>query len=161
VSASRWARKRSETASDIAVGGIELASQKPIIRLRPFFIRLSGKAVRSGAHCTSGSLGSRGAARTRAARKFERKLLHVFGVRLYLAGRTALIRGRMNRRDAGVILGSTPVISLMRSTADFRSRCRLGVSEASCSWRTIRSARVGSLEIGTISACGYSPRMDR
>ena len=154
MSASRWARKRSETASETAVGGMEWASKKPTSRLRPFFIRLVGKTVRSRAHSVSGRLGCRGAAWTRAARKFERKLLHVFGVRLYLAGRTALIRGRMKRRDAGVILGSTRVISLMRSTADFRSRCRLGVSEASCSWRAIKSARVGSLEIGTISAFG-------
>ena len=139
---------------------MKLTSQKPIIRLRPFFIRLVGKAVRSGPHSASGRLGRRGAACTRAARKFERKLLHVFGLRLYLAGRTALIRERTNRRDAGVILGSTPVIALIRSTADFRSRCRLGVSEASCCWRAITSDRVGSVEIGTIFAFDHRSRMD-
>src|SRR5215469_4986577 len=102
----------------------------------------------------------RGAGCTTAARKFDRKLLHVFGVRLYLAGRTALIRGRMNRRDAGVILGSTPVISVIRSTADFRSRRLLGVREASRSWRAITSTRVGSLEIRTIFAFSYRSRTD-
>ena len=82
--------------------------------------RVRDKTVRSRAHSVSGRLGCRGAAWTRAARKFERKLLHVFGVRLYLAGRTALIRGRMKRRDAGVILGSTRVISLMREYRGFQ-----------------------------------------
>ena len=89
---------------------------------------------------------------TSAARKLERKLLQVFGVRSYLAGRTALMRGRMNRSDAGVILGSTPVISLIRSTADLRSRRRFGVSEGSSSCRAITSARVGIVAIEFISA---------
>ena len=131
LSVSRWARKRSETASETAAGGMELFSQKPISRLRPFFICLVGNAARTRAHSMSGRLGCRGAGCTTAARKFDLKLLQVFGVRPYLAGRTPLIRGRMNRRDAGVILGSTPVISLMRSTADLRSRRLLGVREAS------------------------------
>src|SRR5437868_8472700 len=139
---------------------MELISQKPIIRLRPFFIRLVGNAARSRAHSMSGRLGCRGAGCTTAARKFARKLLQVFGVRWYLAGRTALMRGLMNRRDAGVTLGSTPVISLMRSTADFRSRRLLGVREASSSWRAITSARVGSVEIGTISPFGFRSRID-
>ena len=139
---------------------MELISQKLIIRLRPFFIRLVGNAARSRAHSMLGRLGCRGAACTTAARKFDRKLLHVFGVRLYFAGRTALIRGRMNCKDAGVILGSTPVISHMRSTADFRSRRRFGFRVTSSSSRVIRSARVGSVEIRTIFTFGYRPRMD-
>src|SRR5947209_2274347 len=87
VSASRWSRKRSETASETEVGGMELSSQKPMNRLSPFFIRL-GKVVRSRNHSASGRLGCRGAACTIAARKFERKLLQVLGVKWYLAGRT-------------------------------------------------------------------------
>jgi hypothetical protein len=84
---------------------MELVSQKPIIRLSPFFIRLVGKAARSFSHSGSGRLGCRGTAWISAARKFERKLLQVFGLRSYLAGRSALIRNRMYCSDAGVCLG--------------------------------------------------------
>src|SRR6516164_968511 len=98
-------------------------------RARPTLIRLSGKAPRRAPHSGSAHFRSRGTGCTRAARKFERRLLQLLGVRLYLAGRTALMRGRMNCNEAGVLLGSTPVTSLMRIIPETRSRRRVAVRE--------------------------------
>ena len=50
-------------------------------RLRPILIRLSGKAARKALHSGSACFHFRGTGCTRAARKFERKLAQVLGVR--------------------------------------------------------------------------------
>ena len=109
VSLSRCARKRADTSSDTAVGGMVSRSQKLINRLRPLLNRLVGSAERNSSHRGSDCLGCRGWARTSAARKLEQRLLQVFRLRSCLAGRTALISGRMCRREGGVILGGCHV----------------------------------------------------
>ena len=84
-------------------------SQKLMNRLRPLLNRLVGRAERNSSHRGSDWRGCRGRARTRAARKLEQRLLQVFRLRPCLAGRTALISGRMCRREGGVILGGCHV----------------------------------------------------
>ena len=138
-----------------------LSLQKPIKRQSPFLIRSFGRDLRSFVHSGWCCRGCPGTGPTMAARKFERRLLQVFGFRPCRAGRTALMRGRMNGIEAGVLFGSTPVNSLIRTTDETRSRRRVGVRPTSCWWRAITSLKLGTALFWSIFTKMIGPRGPR